>query len=147
MSYDDTVFLNDTAKQYAQLREEINELEQQISEHGKELHVVAEKLIEQMTIQDISSFKSPLGTFSLRSQFYANFGSKEKEPEDYENNRGKFYAWLRRSKDFDLVVRQALNNNTIRGFVQDLLEAGKPMPPGVEGYSETVVSYRKYKEG
>lgn len=146
MGQDNTVYLSDIAKQYTLLRNDLSDLEARVKTLKTTINAVENKLIEQMIIQDLQSFKSPTGTFSLRSQFYANFGSKEKDPEGYEENRGYFYTWLRKSKDFDLVVRQALTNNTIRGFVQDLLEAGKPMPPGVKGYSETVISYRKHKE-
>ena len=57
-------------------------------------------------------------------------------------DEGKLFAWLRENK-LDSIIKTTVLNQTLRGFVNERLEANLPVPEGVKTYSETEVRLRK----
>ena len=49
-------------------------------------------------------------------------------------DEGKLFAWLRENK-LDSIIKTTVLNQTLRGFVNERLEANLPVPEGVKTYS------------
>lgn len=90
------------------------------------------KLADQMTTERMKSFRTEaMGGFNVQVQAYPNVTDKE-----------ALGAWVRKKK-LTWMYTTAVNGSKLKAYVRELLEKGKPLPPGTDAYLRPVI--RRFK--
>ena len=94
--------------------------------------VLEKKLVDEMITQQLKSFKTDRdGGFRTQAVVYPNVKDRE-ALEEYVKK--KKLQWL---------LTKSINGQKLRSFITELMEQGKPIPPGVEPFTTTEI--RRYK--
>jgi len=94
---------------------------------AKEARRLAEKiLVDEMVTQDVESMRvTGLGLLRRQVCVYPNYTDKD-----------AFGAWLKRRKSLAWLYTVSVNGSKLKGYVRELLENGKALPPGIEPYMQ-----------
>lgn len=120
------------AKAYTDADAKVAEVEEQLKA-AKAFRDKKEKaLVDEMITQQVKSFKTENhGGFRTQAVVYPNVKDREAFTEYVVKQKLK---WL---------YTNSINGQKLRSFVKELIEQGKPIPPGIEPYTTTEI--RQYK--
>ena len=99
----------------------------------EEKKITMSKFVEAMKTEGISSFRiDGLGGFRTQVEVYPN--TKDKEA---------LAAFIKKRKNLNFLWTTSVNGTKLKSWVKELMEQGKPLPPGIDPYNETQI--RRYK--
>ena len=108
------------AAKLAELRERRKKTEDDAKELRRQETETERDLVKAMELHDVDKFTKDGATFSRTSRVFVS----EKRPEE-------FRAWAR-ANGHDALIKETVNNQTLRSFCKQQIEAGDGEPPGVE---------------
>ena len=90
------------------------------------------KLADAMKTAGLKSFKADgIGGFRTHIETYPN-----------TKDKAALVAFIKKRKSLKFLWKVAINGNTLKAWVKELMEQGKKLPPGVDPYIETQI--RRY---
>jgi len=120
------------AQKFDQADQDVEKLEAQLKEAKRVRAACESKLVDQMTTEQVQSFRTVgIGGFRQQVCTYPNV-----------TNKKALAAWLKRCK-MDWMYTTSVNGQKLKGFVRELLENGKTVPPGVNPFMKTEI--RRFK--
>jgi hypothetical protein len=120
------------AQKYSLADQEVERLEEKLKEAKKTRAIAESKLVDQMTTEQVQSFRtSGMGGFRCQVCVYPNVTDRE-----------ALGAWVKKRK-LDWLYTTNVNGQKLKGFVKELLENGKTVPPGVDPFLKTEI--RRFK--
>ena len=115
------------------MRAELDEKKKQLKELQSEVASLEYEIIQEMEGLNLLSLRTDDGVlFTTIVKSYPSLKAEDREIA---------YNWLKERGLFDALA--TINPNTLRGFINERLEAGEELPPGVELYMKTTLSMRK----
>jgi hypothetical protein len=126
--------LVELAKQYAQKESAVEFIEKNLKEVKAERDAIERRLVDEMVTQHVRSFKvDEHGGFRTQAVVYPNVVDREKLNAHVVKNK----------KKLGFLYTVSVNGTKLKSFVKELMEQGKPVPPGVEPYVATEI--RRFK--
>jgi hypothetical protein len=120
------------AKALADAELEVARIEEQLKKAKAYAAVREKKLVEEMITQEVKSFKTEFsGGFRTQAVVYPNVTDRE-----------ALEVYIKKKK-LQWLLTKALHGGKLRAFITELMEQGKPIPPGIEPYTTTEI--RRYK--
>lgn len=120
------------AAAYTRAEAEVDNIKQTLKNAEVRRDIAEKKLTEEMITQQVKSFKANgLGGFRTQAVVYPNVKDRE-----------AFNAYIKKKK-LTWLYTMSVNGQKLRAFTKELLEQGKPIPPGIEPYTTTEI--RRYK--
>ena len=118
------------AREYNDLRAVVEEKEEALKKLKEEKDSAAKKLVDEMTTQAIKSFKTEFGGFRTQAVVYPNVKDREALNSYVVENK------------LDWLYTTMVNGTKLKSWVRELMEAGKPIPPGLDPY--TAIEVRRF---
>jgi len=129
----ETADLVEKLENYKKMRAELDEKKEQLKELQSEVASLEYEIIQEMEGLNLLSLRTDDGVlFTTIVKSYPSLKAEDREIA---------YNWLKERGLFDALA--TINPNTLRGFINERLEAGEELPPGVELYMKTTLSMRK----
>lgn len=118
------------ARQFAAAEAEVEAATQKLKDLKARSLTIEKKFVDEMVTQQMKSFKTDdLGGFRTQAVVYPNVKDKEKFTAFMEKNKKK-YAFL---------LSTNVHGGKLKSYVKELMEQGKPIPPGIEPYMATEI--------
>ena len=117
------------ASKFDQAEKEADRLEELLKKAKETRRSAEKKLVEEMVTQDVESMRvTGLGLIRRQVCVYANVTDRE-----------ALNTWIKRRKSLAGMFTITVNGSKLKAFVRELLENGKPAPPGCEPYLQTEI--------
>lgn len=119
----------------------LKELRDRETTLDKELKAIREK-IEMLQPE----FVAYMQDHRLQNAHVAGIGTVFLQNRNYAKIKDQIILFeaLRKSGNGNLI-KETIHPSTLRGYANDTLKENKPLPPGMEVYTKTVVAIRKEK--
>lgn len=116
------------AKALTDAENEVTRIEEELKKAKVKRDIKEKALVEEMITQQVKSFKTDaFGGFRTQAVVYPNVKDREAFTEYVVKKKLK---WL---------YTNSINGQKLRSFVKELIEQGKPIPPGIEPYTTTEI--------
>lgn len=128
-----TSVLANMAKRFVDADAAVERAEEALKGLKKTRDIAESRLVDQMTTESVKSFKT------------VNFGGFRSAVEVYPNvvDREALNAYVKKTKKLAFLYTTNIHGTKLRSFVRELMEASKPIPPGIDPYMKTVI--RRFK--
>ena len=121
------------ARQYASEEANVEVVEERLKDAKRKRSTAEKKLTEEMITQRVKAFKTEdVGGFRTQAVVYPNIRDRE-----------ALNAYVKKRKTLAWLFTMSINGAKLKSFVKELMEQGKPIPPGIEPYVTTEI--RRYK--
>ena len=120
------------ARSFNEADANVERIEEQLKSAKKVRAAKERALVDEMITQQVKSFKTnAFGGFRTQAVVYPNVKDKE-----------LLTSYIKKKK-LDWLYTTSVHGQKLRSFVKELMEQGKPIPPGIEPYTTTEI--RRYK--
>lgn len=120
------------AKKWISVLEELEEAEKERKKAEAKKRDVQRQFADAMMGEGISSFKiEGLGGFRTQVEVYPNIKNKE-----------LVASYIKKRKTLKFLYSVRIDGNRFKCWIKELMEQGKPIPPGIDPYKETQI--RRY---
>lgn len=128
-----TSVLTTMAKAYVAADAAVEKAEEQLKALKKTRDIAETKLAEQMVTEDMKSFRTnDFGGFRTHIEVYPNVVDRE-----------ALNAYVKKTKKLEFLYTVSVNGTKLKSYVKELMEASKPIPPGIDPYLKTAI--RRFK--
>lgn len=118
------------ARQFAAAQNEVEVAEKQLKDLKAKTAIIEKKFVDEMVTQQMRSFKTDdLGGFRTQAVVYPNVTDRDALNTYVERNK----------KRLAFLYTVSVHGGKLKSFVKELMENGKPIPPGIEPYMATVI--------
>lgn len=128
-----TKAIENCAQEFVNAKEELDAVKKAKTAAEEKVVIVQRKFVEAMKTEGFKSIRlEKLGGFRTQVEVYPN----KTDPE-------KLSAYIKKRKSLAFLWTTSINGSKLKSWVKELMEQGKPLPPGIDPYTETQI--RRYK--
>jgi len=120
------------AKEYSAADKVVEQLDEKLKEAKRVLAAAEKRLVDQMVTEGMKAFRTDgIGGFRTQVMVYPNVTDRE-----------LLNSYVKKKK-LSWLFTVSIHGTKLRSYVKELMENGKPVPPGIEPYMATEI--RRFK--
>lgn len=128
-----TSVLVSLARAYVDADKRVEEAEELLKGLKKTREMAEARLADQMVTEAVKSFKTTeFGGFRWQTEVYPNVV-----------DRDVLNAYVKKTKKLEFLYTVSVNGTKLRSYVKELMQASKPIPPGIDPFLKNVI--RRFK--
>ncbi len=120
------------AKALVEATQRIDAAKESLTKANIHYDIVEKKLVDQMTTENVRAFRTlDLGLFYSQVEAYPRIVDK-----------AVLDAFVKKRKSLKFLYTVSINGGKLKAYVKELMQASKPIPPGLDPFLKTVVRRR-----